>query len=161
MTIWLLELRPLFRILSPVSGGQSHFIHLTILKWLSWHSLAYYARQCGPFIHSFIHSIIYLFIFVYLWIMGPSEPMLSEQIPDARTNIIPTSFLMLHYGQSTWYIWDLWHCSIAGCRLVFMVTHCLVLHSDWLGCLRADHTHTHIHIGRAESCYWLLSAGDK
>ena len=64
------------------------FIHSFI------HSFSY------SFIHSFIHSIIYLFVFIYLKIRGPSEPILSEQIPDVRTNIIPTLFLLLHMDRA-------------------------------------------------------------
>ena len=47
------------RILNPVSGGQCHFIYLTILRRFSWSSLAYmYTKVALNTIHSFIHSFI-------------------------------------------------------------------------------------------------------
>ena len=126
------------RVLRAVTFHSSHHPQRVILAQLS--------LLCSPMwaIHSFIHPIMYLFVFVYLRIRGPSEPMLSEQIPIVPTNIIPTWFLMSHMDRvyMAWYIWDIWHCSIAGCRLAFMVTHCLVLYGDWLGCRRAVHTYT-------------------
>ena len=47
--LWVLGQRLVlvFRISNPVSGGQCHLIHLTILRMFTWPSLAYMCTKVG------------------------------------------------------------------------------------------------------------------